>query len=184
LAAGLFILLEVISNYLVEPWLYGTRTGLTPLAVIVAVIFWTWLWGPVGLLLSTPLTVCLVVISKRVPQLEFLTVMLGDEPVLGTKSRFYQRLLALDREEATDLLAREMSDKSLMEVCDTVLIPTLRMATFDNQCGMLEAKRAAFVFACLRALISNLGSKNKSRGSGSPKQKSHDSLFARAQRTR
>jgi predicted PurR-regulated permease PerM len=161
LAAGLFVLLEVISNYLVEPWLYGTRTGLTPLAVIVAVIFWTWLWGPVGLLLSTPLTVCLVVISKRVPQLEFLTVMLGDEPVLGPKSRFYQRLLALDREEATDLLAREMSDKSLMEVCDTVLIPTLRMATFDNQCGMLEAKRAAFVFACLRALISNLGSRNK-----------------------
>jgi predicted PurR-regulated permease PerM len=79
-AAALFIVLELISNNFVEPWLYGSSTGLSPVAIIVAAIFWTWLWGPVGLLLSTPLTVCLVVLGRHVPQFGFLHVLLGSEP--------------------------------------------------------------------------------------------------------
>lgn len=154
--AGLFILLEIVSNYLVEPWLYGTRTGLSPLAVLLAAIFWTWLWGPVGLLLSTPLTVCVVVISKHVPQLAFFSVLLGDEPVLGPKSRFYQRLLALDRDEANELVVQQLKEKPLIEVCDTTIVPILRLASTDRRQGVLEGKRAAFLFANLRDQISAL----------------------------
>jgi predicted PurR-regulated permease PerM len=156
LVAGLFILLEIVSNYLVEPWLYGTRTGLSPLAVLLAAIFWAWLWGPVGLLLSTPLTVCVVVISKHVPQLAFFSILLGDEPVLGPKSRFYQRLLAFDKEEANELMAQQLKEKSLIEVFDTIVVPILRLASIDRQRGMLGGKRAAFLFANLREQISTL----------------------------
>ena len=91
---ALFLVMELISNNVVEPWLYGSKTGLSPLAIIVAAIFWTWLWGPVGLILSTPLTVCLVVLGRHVPQFEFFEVLFGNEPVLEPKERLYQRLLA------------------------------------------------------------------------------------------
>jgi predicted PurR-regulated permease PerM len=154
--AGLFILLEIVSNYLVEPWLYGTRTGLSPLAVLLAAIFWAWLWGPVGLLLSTPLTVCVVVISKHIPQLAFFSVLLGDEPVMGPRSRFYQRLLALDNEEASELVAQQLEEKPLIEVCDTTFVPVLRLASADRRRGALESKRAACLFANLRDQISRL----------------------------
>jgi len=154
--AGLFILLEIVSNYLVEPWLYGTRTGLSPLAVLLAAIFWTWLWGPVGLLLSTPLTVCVVVISKHVPQLAFFSILLGDEPVLGPKSRFYQRLLALDKHEANELVLQQLKEKPLIEVCDTIIVPILRLASTDRRRGVLEGTRAASLFAHLREQISAL----------------------------
>jgi predicted PurR-regulated permease PerM len=154
--AGLFILLEIVSNYLVEPWLYGTRTGLSPLAVLLAAIFWAWLWGPVGLLLSTPLTVCVVVISKHIPQLAFFSVLLGDEPVMGPRSRFYQRLLALDKEEASELVEQQLEEKPLIEVCDTTFVPVLRLASADRRRGALESKRAACLFANLRDQISGL----------------------------
>jgi predicted PurR-regulated permease PerM len=154
--AGLFILLEIVSNYLVEPWLYGTRTGLSPLAVLLAAIFWAWLWGPVGLLLSTPLTVCVVVISKHIPQLAFFSVLLGDEPVMGPRSRFYQRLLALDNEEASELVEQQLAEKPLIEVCDTTFVPVLRLASADRRRGALESKRAACLFANLRDQISGL----------------------------
>ena len=87
--AGLFLAMELVSNNVVEPLLYGSRTGLSPLAIIAAAIFWTWLWGPIGLVLSTPLTVCLVVLGRHVPQFEFLQVMLGNEPVLDPAERLY-----------------------------------------------------------------------------------------------
>jgi predicted PurR-regulated permease PerM len=154
--AGLFILLEIVSNYLVEPWLYGTRTGLSPLAVLLAAIFWAWLWGPVGLLLSTPLTVCVVVISKHIPQLAFFSVLLGDEPVMGPRSRLYQRLLALDKDEASELVEQQLAEKPLIEVCDTTFVPVLRLASADRRRGALDTKRAACLFANLRDQISRL----------------------------
>ena len=154
--AGLFILLEIVSNYLIEPWLYGTRTGLSPLAVLLAAIFWAWLWGPVGLLLSTPLTVCVVVISKHIPQLAFFSVLPGDEPVMGPRSRFYQRLLALDREEASELVEQQLEEKPLIEVCDTTFVPVLRLASADRHRGVLDSKRAAGLFASLRDQITGL----------------------------
>jgi predicted PurR-regulated permease PerM len=154
--AGLFILLEIVSNYLVEPWLYGTGTGRSPLAVLLAAIFWAWLWGPVGLLLSTPLTVCVVVISKHIPQLAFFSVLLGDEPVMGPRSRFYQRLLALDKEEASELVEQQLEERTLIEVCDTTVVPVLRLASADRRRGALDSKRAACLFANLRDQISRL----------------------------
>ena len=100
--AALFVVVELLTNNVIEPWLYGSRTGLSPLAIIVAAVLWTWLWGPVGLLLSTPLTVCLVVLGKHVPRFEFLDVMFGNKPVLEPHQQLYQRLLAGDPDEATD----------------------------------------------------------------------------------
>jgi predicted PurR-regulated permease PerM len=88
MSIALFICLELISNNVVEPWLYGSSTGLSPIAVIVAAVFWTWLWGPVGLLLSTPLTVCLAVIGRYFPQLDFFYILLADEPVLRLRRAF------------------------------------------------------------------------------------------------
>jgi predicted PurR-regulated permease PerM len=98
----LFIGTELAVANLLEPWVYAASTGISSVALIAAATFWTWLWGPIGLLLSTPLTVCLVVLGRHVPQLEFLDVLLGNEPVLAPDETFYQRLLANDPEEATE----------------------------------------------------------------------------------
>ena len=99
---SLFVIIELVSNNIVEPWVYGAKTGLSPIAIIVSAIFWTWLWGPVGLLLSTPLTVCLFVLGRHVPQFAFLDVLLGSERVLTPEEGLRQRLLALDPAEATE----------------------------------------------------------------------------------
>ena len=104
LTIGLFVVLELFSNNVMEPWLYGKRTGVSAVAVLVAAVFWTWLWGVVGLLLATPLTVCLLVIGKHVPQLSFLDILLGNEPVFEPAKRVYQRLVAGDQEEAAELV--------------------------------------------------------------------------------
>jgi predicted PurR-regulated permease PerM len=152
----LFILLELISSNLVEPWLYGTRTGVTPLALIVAAIFWTWLWGAVGLILSTPLTVCLVVMGKYIPQLEFLSVLLGDEPVLKTETRLYQRLLAMDLEEASDIVAEECNAKPFVEVCDSLFIPVLSEIERDQHRGMLDEHKQQAIFQALQELLDDL----------------------------
>src|SRR5205807_7212787 len=100
LVVGLIALVEVITVNIIEPLLFGHSTGISSVALLVAAAFWTWLWGPIGLILSTPLTACLVVLGKYVPQLEFFNVLLGDEPVLDTELTYYQRLLARDEDEA------------------------------------------------------------------------------------
>ena len=101
---GLFIGLELITGNVVEPWLYGAHTGISSLAILVAAVFWTVLWGPAGLILSTPLTVCLLVLGRYVPQLSFLHILLGDEPVLEPQAQLYQRLLAMDQAEAQSIV--------------------------------------------------------------------------------
>jgi len=142
---GLFVMLELISNNLLEPWLYGTRTGVCRLALLVAAVFWTWMWGPAGLFLSTPLTVCLVVMGKYVAQLEFLSILLSDEPVLRPSQRFYQRLLARDPEEAEDLLHEVLEQKSLLEICDDVLLPALVLVEQDRERGALDETTRDYV---------------------------------------
>ena len=163
MTAGLFIVVELISNNLVEPWLYGSSTGLSPVAIIVAAVFWTWLWGPIGLLLSTPLTVCLVVIGKYVPPLAFLGVLLGDEPVLEPKSRIYQRLLALDREEASELLEESLKEQRLVEVYDGALLPALGLAEQDRHGGDLDEQRHQFVLDSIRGLVDELAEQEEER---------------------
>src|SRR5947209_4727111 len=128
----LYFGIDLLMYNFVEPLLYGTSTGVSPMAILVAAVFWTWLWGPVGLLLATPLTVCLVVIGRYVPSLEFLSVMLSDEPVLKPETRFYQRLLAMDLEEATEVAAEYMKGRSLEEFYDQVAIPALILAEQDR----------------------------------------------------
>jgi len=130
---GLFLLAELVSNNVIEPWLYGSSTGLSSLAIIMAAIFWTSLWGPVGLFLATPLTVCLVVIGRYVPQLEFLGVLLGSDPVLAPEERLYQRLLAGNLEEAVEIAEDYVDECSSREFYDNVAIPALRLAENDRQ---------------------------------------------------
>ena len=153
LVIGLILVLETISNNFMEPWIYGTSTGVSSLALILAALFWTWLWGSVGLILSTPLTVCLVVMGKHVPQLEVFTILLGDQPVLDPKTRFYQRLLAMDQEEATELIEKSLKEESFVSVCDTILLPSLMLAEQDRHRGILEESRAKFILQSVREII-------------------------------
>jgi predicted PurR-regulated permease PerM len=118
----LFAALELIIANFVEPLLYGAHTGISSLALIVAAIFWTVLWGPAGLILSTPLTVCVVVVGRYVPHLSFLQILLGDEVVLGDEAQIYQRLLAMDQQEAHAIVDRFLKGKSLVELYDSVLV--------------------------------------------------------------
>ena len=138
LTIALFVTLELFSNNVLEPWLYGSSTGLSPVAVLVAAVFWTTLWGPVGLLLSTPLTVCLVVLGRHVPQLGFFHVLLGDEPALAPELKFYQRLLARDPDEATELAEEYLEDESLDKLYDAVIMPALGLAEQDRLRGSLD----------------------------------------------
>ena len=135
---GLFLVLELFSNNVLEPWLYGSSTGLSPFAVVLAAIFWTTLWGPVGLLLATPLTVCLVVLGRYVPQLEFLDVLLGNGPVLSPPARIYQRLLARDPDEAAQAADEMAGERPVAEVYDAAVIPALRLAEDDRARGALD----------------------------------------------
>lgn len=141
---GLFLVMELVSNNVVEPWLYGASTGLSAFAVIVGAIFWTTLWGPAGLFLATPLTVCLVVLGRYVPGLEFLGVLLGSEPVLSPEERFYQRLLAGNIVEAVEEAETAIAKSSATEFLDTVVLPALRLAESDRQLASIVELRRTF----------------------------------------
>jgi predicted PurR-regulated permease PerM len=154
---GIFIVLELVVSNFVEPMLYGVHTGISSLAILVAAVFWTALWGPVGLILSTPLTVCLIVLGRYVPQLKFLEVVLGDEPVLTAAQRFYQRLLARDREEAGTIAQTHRKEKSLESVYETIFIPALRLAEQDYQIDALDDDTRRFVFRSTKDLIEDFG---------------------------
>ncbi|MHB8864852.1 MAG: AI-2E family transporter [Pirellulaceae bacterium] len=153
LTIGLFVALELFSNNVMEPWLYGRHTGMSAVAVLVAAVFWTWLWGIAGLLLATPLTVCLLVIGKHVPQLSFLDILLGNEPVFEPTKRVYQRLLAGDQEEAAELIEDNLKERPLVEVYDTLLIPALALAEIDWHNGEIDEGRHNFILQSLREII-------------------------------
>ncbi len=137
---ALFISLELVFGNVVEPWLYGMNTGLSPVAIIVAATFWTWLWGPIGLLLSTPLTVCLVVLGRHAPPLRFLHVLLGNDAPLAPSETFYQRLLADDPAEAAETCEALLKDRPLGRIYDEVVIPALALAQDDSNRGVLSRK--------------------------------------------
>src|SRR5665213_1623453 len=125
LVFGLFTTLELVTANLLEPVLYGAHTGISSLALLVTTAFWATLWGPAGLILSTPLTVCVVVLGRHLPQLSFLHVLLGDEPVLSPEAQLYQRLLAMDEQEARTVAETYFKEHSLEELCDQVILPML-----------------------------------------------------------
>ncbi len=131
LSVALFATLELVTTNAIEPRLYGTSTGLSPLAVLLAAMFWATIWGPVGLILSTPLTVCLVVLGHYIPQLRFLDTMLGSDPVLTPQERLYQRLLAGDTDEAIDIAEEVIAEKDHRHFLENILLPALRQASLD-----------------------------------------------------
>jgi predicted PurR-regulated permease PerM len=161
LTIGLFVVLELFTNNVLEPWLYGRNTGVSAVAVLLAAVFWTWLWGVVGLLLATPLTVCLLVVGKHVPQLSFLNTLLGDKPVFEPTKRVYQRLLAGDDEEAIELLDEYFEHTPLVEVYDTVLIPALASAETHWRRGELEEGRHKFILQTLKSMIQERGERQQ-----------------------
>ena len=154
--AVLYIGIEMIVANLVEPRLYAGTTGLSSVAVLVAAVFWTWLWGPIGLLLSTPITACLLVLGRHVPQLRFLDVMLGSEPVLTPDESFYQRLLAGDPEEATEQAEEFAKEHSIDEFAEQVAIPVLARAQADSDHGVLPPERRETVKNGFAKILENL----------------------------
>ena len=154
--ALLFAAIELVVANLVEPLVYGGRTGLSSVALIAAATFWTWLWGPIGLLLSTPMTVCLVVLGRHVPQLQFLNVMLGSEPVLTPVETFYQRILANDPEEATEQAEEFAKKSSLTEFFDEVAIPALARAQTDSNRGVLPLDDRTTFHGAIASMVENL----------------------------
>jgi len=156
LVLGLFVITELAVSNLVEPMLYGAHTGISSLAIVMAAIFWTAIWGPIGLVLSTPLTVCLLVVGRHVPQLRVLHILLGDEPPLTPESRFYQRLLAMDYEEAREVLQKCLNEMSLEDLYENVLIPALGLAEQDRHQNLLQDENERFISQSTRELIDEL----------------------------
>ena len=154
--ASLFLVIEPITGQIVEPLLYGHSTGLSPVAVVVSAAFWTWLWGPVGLLLSTPLTLCLVVLGRHVARLEFLDVVLGDEPALTPEENFYQRMLASDPDEAAHQAEAFLKDRPLSAYYDEVAIKGLALAQMDASRGELSHERRAQIKEAVDGVIDDL----------------------------
>jgi hypothetical protein len=158
---GVYGGIDLMMYNFVEPLVYGNTTGLTPLAILIAAVFWAWLWGPVGLLLATPLTVCLAVIGRYVPSLRFLGVLLSDEEVLTPEKRFYQRLLAADVEEAAEIAEEFLKGKSLEELYDTVIVPALALAEEDCLAGKLDDHEQEFVFQNGRLVVEDIAPRAK-----------------------
>jgi predicted PurR-regulated permease PerM len=156
LVIGLIVLLELASNMLLEPVLYGRTVGVSTVALMVAIAFWTWLWGPIGLLLATPLTVSLGVLGRYVPQVEFLGILLSDEPVLEPHTGYYQRLVAQDQDEAADLVEEFLDTHTLAEAYEAVLIPALSTAKKDLARGNLSATEGEFIVLTTRELVEEL----------------------------
>jgi predicted PurR-regulated permease PerM len=155
---GLYVVVEAIAGQLVEPQLYGHTTGLSPLAVVVAAIFWSWLWGPVGLIMSTPLTLCLVVAGRHVKALDLLDILLGDLPALTMPQRFYQRSLSGDSDEIIASARVLLKRKSFAAYCDAVLLPALQLARLDLANGLINPAQQIAVRSAVVRVIEALGS--------------------------
>jgi predicted PurR-regulated permease PerM len=156
LTAGLFLALELAVANFVEPPLYGAHVGLSPLAILVAAVFWTLIWGLPGLVLSTPLTVCLVVMGRYIPSMSFFNILLGDEPVLPPHAQYYQRLLAADQTEARLVLEQYLKEKPLEELYSSVVIPALSLAEQDRHRNELDEERQHFIYQSTREIIEEL----------------------------
>ena len=131
LVLGVIVALELVNSMVLEPFLYGDSAGVSEVGLLVAIAFWTWLWGPVGLLLATPLTVCVVVISKYVPRLEFVNVLMNDDEVITPDISFYQRLLAMESGRTRAIVERHLKTHPAERIYDEVLVPALTYARRD-----------------------------------------------------
>jgi predicted PurR-regulated permease PerM len=177
---ALFLVVEPVVGHVIEPLLYGHSTGLSPVAVVASATFWTALWGPVGLVLATPLTVCLVVLGRHVERLEFLDVMFGDRPALSPPEIFYQRMLAGDPAEAVDKAEEFLKERPLSTYYDEVALPGLMLAQTDVARGTLDRVQAEKIKAAVFEVVDDL----VDRDDGKPPQKTtHDPEAAAAVET-
>ncbi len=153
---GLFVVLELLSNNVMEPWLYGQSVGLSPVAIIIAAVFWTWLWGPVGLILSTPLTVCLTVLGRYIPAMAIVNRLFGERPESEPELALYQRLLARDEDEAAECVERYLSTHSPEEVFDHLLLPTIYLAERDRSRGHVSESEESAVLQSLQEIVEEI----------------------------
>jgi len=162
---ALFFVVELATYMIVEPLLYGQTIGVSSAALLVAVAFWTWLWGPIGLVLGTPLTVCLVVLGKHIPALGFITVFMTDEPALAGDVSYYQRLLANDTAEAQDILEAHLEGHALTEVYDDIVIPALSRAKADCEAERVSREEAQAIYKAARDTVAEMGARHLPSGS-------------------
>jgi hypothetical protein len=153
---ALFIVGEMTMGQVVEPQVFGRDTGVTPIALIASTIFWTWLWGPLGLLISTPMTVCLAVLGRHIEGLEFFDVLLGDEPALTPEQSFYRRMLSGDAAEATYQAELALKEQSLLCYLDSVTLPGLKLAERDAIAGALDKEELDKVAATVKEMLDDL----------------------------
>jgi predicted PurR-regulated permease PerM len=153
---GMYIVYELILNNVAEPLLYGSSVGVSTVGVVLSAIFWTWLWGPIGLILAMPMTVCLVVFTRYVPQLRFINVLLADQPPLTPPERVYQRLLAFDYEEPMKLARTHLKTAPLEQFYDEVLIPALVLAERDRHAGLLNEDQERFLQEAAADLVDDV----------------------------
>jgi len=163
---GLFVIVELIAGQLIEPQLYGHTTGLSPLSVVIAAIFWSWLWGPIGLIVSTPLTLCLVVAGRHIKALSLLDILLGDNQALTMPQRFYQRALSADSDEIIAGARSFLKRNSFAAYCDVVLMPALYLARLDLRTGAITADQQMRVRNAMVAVIEAIGGENRKTGRG------------------
>jgi len=167
LTFGLFIVLELFSNNVMEPWLYGTSTGVTPVALIVAALVWTWLWGPVGLVLATPITVCLVVMGRHIPKLAFLSIVLSDEEPLTPAEDCYHRLHRVGEHDEMELVDSYLKTNPPAALFDAVLIPVIIAAGLDHRLGQLENEQLDFIEQGLTYILDDLADRPEFATTGS-----------------
>jgi predicted PurR-regulated permease PerM/methylmalonyl-CoA mutase cobalamin-binding subunit len=156
---GLFVLLELLASNVMEPWLYGSSTGVSPIALIFAAVCWTWLWGPVGLLLATPMTVCLVVMGRHIPRLSFLSVVLSDEEALTPAEDYYYRLLTIGDQDEMELVEAYLKANSLTALYDSVLIPVITAVEIDRRLELLDEGQRTLAEQGLRDIVEDLGAR-------------------------
>ena len=154
--AALFLIVEPITGHVIEPMLAGQSTGLSPVAVVTSAAFWTWLWGPIGLVLATPLTMCMVVLGKHVPHLKFFDILLGDEPALRPEQLTYQRMLAGDPIEAVEQAQTYLKNEPLLAYYENILIEALKLAQADADSGHLDEERKQRIRDVVAELLDDL----------------------------
>jgi predicted PurR-regulated permease PerM len=167
MTAALFLIVEPLIGHVVEPMVYGHSSGLSPVAVVVSATFWTWLWGPIGLILATPLTMCLVVLGRHVERLKFLEVLLGDQPALSPSESAYQRMLAGDPIETTEQAQSFLKDRTLTEYYEQILMGALRLAWADLERGRLDQQETQRIRNTVSEVVEDLESHNDSRNASS-----------------
>src|SRR5215813_12507167 len=156
---ALFVVLEVIISNFVEPWVYGANTGVSPFALIISAVFWTWLWGPIGLVLSTPMTVCLAVIGRHVPRLEFLGILLSEDQPLAPHEEFYHRLLSFSMDSAEDFANKYLETESLTALYDNVLVPAIAAVEIDAHRSSLTAEQRTSALQRIHEIIDDFSAR-------------------------